>query len=135
MLLTYGMLDVSELQGTRQGDVLVAVDADFRVVDGERLVYEERSFPVVELAWGLLRWLDQPDRLDFVFDSMSFEELGALTVRREGAGWVFGSVFVSDIGDPVSWTEVERSVRVFVHKVTDDLTAAGLDAAEALRAR
>ncbi|MEV4263613.1 hypothetical protein [Kribbella sp. NPDC049584] len=134
MLLTYGKLDVSELQATTQADVLVAVDAGFRVVDGDRVVYEEPSFPVVELAWSLLRWLDQPARGDFVFDSMSFEELGALTVRRQGAGWVFGSVFVPDIAsDPVSWGEVERSVRAFTRRVTADLSAVGLDATDVLR--
>lgn len=134
MLLTYDALDLTELQATTQADILVAVDADFRAVDGDRVVYEERSFPVVELAWSLLRWLDQPDRGDFVFESMSFEELGAVTVRRQGAGWVFGSVFVPDIAsDPVSWGEVERSVRAFTRRVTADLSAVGLDATDALR--
>ena len=76
MLLSCGRLDVSELQGATQADVLVAVDADFTLVDGDLVVYEEPSFPVVELAWSLLRWVHQPDRGDFVFESMSFEEVG-----------------------------------------------------------
>ncbi|RZU15898.1 hypothetical protein EV645_3438 [Kribbella rubisoli] len=134
MLLTYDALDLTEVRGRAPVDVLAGVDAGFRVVDGDRVVYEDPSFPVVELAWSLLRWLDQPDRGDFVFDSMSFEEPGALTVRRQGAGWVFGSVFVPDVAsDPVSWGEVERSVRAFTRRVTADLTAVGLDATDALR--
>lgn len=55
MLLANGVLDVSEIQGRSQADVLVGVDADFRLVDGDLVIYEEPSFPVVELAWSLLR--------------------------------------------------------------------------------
>lgn len=132
MLLCYGRLDVGEVRGGTQADLLVGVEADLRVVDGDQVVYEEPSFPVVELAWSLALWVGQPSREDFVFDSMSFEELGALTIRREGAGWKFGSVFVPDVASrSVSWDEVRDCVAVFVRKVRDDLAAAGLDAASA----
>jgi hypothetical protein len=61
---------------------------------------------------------------------MSFEELGALTIRRESAGWRFGSVFVPDVTSrAVSWNEVRNCVAVFVQKVRGDLAVAGLDAA------
>lgn len=130
VLLWYGRLDVSEVRGSALADLLVAVDADLRVVDGDQVVYEEPAFPVAELAWSLARWVGQPSRGDFVFDSMSFEELGALTIRWEGAGWKFGSVFVPDVTSRVvSWNEVRNCVAVFVWKVRDDLAAAGLDAA------
>lgn len=136
MLLAYDKFDVSEVRGDTQADLLVGVDADLRVVDGDQVVYEEPSFPVVELAWSLVRWVGQPSRGDFVFDSMSFEELGALTIRREGAGWTFGSVFVPDVTSrPVSWNDVRNCVAVFGQKVRDDLAAAGLDAALAMRDR
>ena len=134
MLLSYGRLDVGELPGTSQADVLVGVEGDFRLVDGGRVLYEELSFPVVELAWSLLRWVGRGERDDFVVDSMSFEELGALTVRREGGGWVFGSAFAPEcVSTPVSWVEVEAGVRDFGRRVAEDLNAAGLDAADALR--
>lgn len=59
---------------------------------------------------------------------------GAVTVRHEGSGWVFGSALVPGVGSaPVSWGEVEVTVREFARRVADDLNAAGLDAAEALR--
>lgn len=133
MLLTYGRLDVTEVQGTTEADVLVGVDADFRLVDGDLVIYEEPSFPVVELAWSLLRWENEQDRGEFVFDSMSFEELGAVTVRRAGEGWAFGSVFAPGVvSRTVSWREVERCVLEFVRKVRDDLAASGVDAAGVL---
>ncbi|MET9315198.1 hypothetical protein ABZX12_25565 [Kribbella sp. NPDC003505] len=103
-------------------------------MDGGRVLSEELLFPVAELAWSLLRWVGQGDRDDFVFDSMSFEELGALTVRREGGGWVFGSAFAPEsVSTPVSWVEVEAGVRDFARRVADDLNAVGLDGADALR--
>ena len=37
ILLSYGRLDVGELPGTSQADVLVGVEGDFRLVDGGRI--------------------------------------------------------------------------------------------------
>jgi hypothetical protein len=52
-----------------------------RVVAGDETVYGEPGFPVVELARSLLIWLGNPDRGDFEFDSMSFEEVGSIAFR------------------------------------------------------
>lgn len=76
MLLRYSRLCLGEIQRATQADILVGVDADFRLLEGDLVVYEEPAFPVAELAWSLLRWVQEPHRGDFVFDSMSFEELG-----------------------------------------------------------
>ncbi|MEU4294463.1 hypothetical protein AB0E63_40115 [Kribbella sp. NPDC026596] len=54
VLLTYGALDTAELQRHTQADVLTQLDADFRMVEGERLLIAETGFPVVELAWSVL---------------------------------------------------------------------------------
>ena len=52
-----------------------------------RLVYDEPAFPVVELARSLLIWLDDPERSDLEFDSMSYEEVGLVAMRGRAEGW------------------------------------------------
>lgn len=131
--LTYDGLDAGELQGGTQADYLVAVDAHLRVFDGDLVVYEEPCFPVLELARALKVWLDHPDRRDFEFESMSFEELGTVAIRMTGAGWRLGSAFSSAASSIIGWDEVERCVRAFVHAAERDLAALGVDPAEVLR--
>ncbi|MFI5729196.1 hypothetical protein ACIA49_03685 [Kribbella sp. NPDC051587] len=125
VVLTCGALDVSELQKKTQADILVQVDADFRMVEGERVLFAEDAFPVVELARSLLGW-DREE--DFSFNSMSYEEIGSVRITREEAGWVFGSVFEPGVvSRPVPWSEVEACVTSFVEKVRLGLVAVGLD--------
>lgn len=126
--MTYNSLDASELHGPTQADWLVSIDGDLRILDGADTVLDEESFPVAELAWSLRRWLEAPERTDFAFDSMSFEEVGTVAVRESPAGWVFSSVLAPDSPSaPVAWSEVERCVRAFVAKVAEDLRELGLD--------
>src|SRR4051794_13565631 len=122
MLITYEHLNTSDLRGTSLADYLVAIDADVQILDDKRLVYSEPSFPVVELARDLLGWLSDPARGDFAFESMSFEEVGAVTVGRVEAGWVFSSVFPSaSAGSPVAWREADQCIRQFIARVEDNL--------------
>ena len=132
--MTYARLDASELQGATQADYVVSLEADLRILDDTRCIYDEPSFPVVELARSLAKWLEQPDRPDFAFDSMSFEEVGAIVVRRADAGWIFSSVFKPNLeSSPVDWAEVERSIGSFVARVDADLRALGVDPDEVIR--
>ncbi|MFF1821547.1 hypothetical protein ACFVWG_29865 [Kribbella sp. NPDC058245] len=80
---------------------------------------------ILELAWRLMMW----DReWDFVSDSMSYEEVGVLSISREEASWVFGPVFEpGGASTPVPWREVEACVTSYVEKVRLALRAAGLD--------
>lgn len=134
MEMTYDQLNANEIGGATQADYLVSLDADFRIRDGAELIYEEPSFPVVELARSLLVWLADPDRGDFEFESMSFEEVGTVAVRNTGEGWVVGSVLTPDSSSsPVEWAEVERCISTFVSRVEADLAALGLDPGEVLK--
>jgi hypothetical protein len=126
--MTYEELVADELRGSTQADYLVSIEGDLRIADSETWVFEEPSFPVVELARSLLRWLDDGSRTDFAFDSMSYEEVGAVVVRATDRGWVFSSVFEpGSASAPVDWTETERCVRTFIDQVESDLRGLGID--------
>ncbi|WP_203338448.1 DUF7878 domain-containing protein [Nocardioides limicola] len=134
MDLTYDHLSTDELRGTTQTDYLVALDAHFRIRDDDVTIYDEPGFPVVELARSLLIWLRDPDPGDFDFDSMSYEESGALAIRRSPSGWTFGSVFAPDAAArPVDRAEVDRCCQRFVAQVEEDLANLGLDPDEVIR--
>ena len=83
MLLTYEALSRGDLRGALQADYLVALDAELRILDGPRVIWAEPGFPVVELARSLRPWLADPERQDFEFDSMAYENVGAVTTCRE----------------------------------------------------
>jgi hypothetical protein len=132
--MTYTQFSTDELRGTTQADYLVSIEGDLRITDDRDYVYDEPSFPVAELARSLLVWLAGPDRADFEFDSMTFEEVGAVAVRRSEGGWVFSSVFSpGSASAPVDWAEAERCIRSFIAQVEDDLRGLGVDPEEVMR--
>jgi hypothetical protein len=134
MQMIYDSLAANELQGTTQADYLVSLEGDLQISDDDERIYHEPSFPVVELARNLLRWLDDPDRGDFEFDSMSFEEVGAVIIRGSNEGWLFSSVFSPDTAStPVAWHETERCIRAFIAQVEADLLQLGIDPGEVIR--
>lgn len=133
MLITYGDLDSQELHAKALVDYLVSVEATLLISVDAVVIYQEPHFPVVELARSLRSWLADPDRGDFEFESMSFEEVGSVTIRKAGARWVVGSVFVpSVVSSPLSWAEIQRSVVAFVGMVEGDLAVLGADPREVL---
>lgn len=133
VLITYDELNSSDLRGTTPADYLVSLEATLRVADGEVVVYEEAAFPVAELARSLRSWLVDTDRGDFEFESMSFEEVGSVAIRRSSLGWVVSSVFApSSSSSPLEWAVVRRSVVSFIRRIDDDLIALGADPVEVL---
>ena len=134
MEMTYDQLNSEELRGATQADYLVALDAHFRLVDGDVTICDEPGFPVVELARSLLIWLREVDLGDFVFDSMSYEEPGSLTIRQVSSGWTIGSALAPKAAAaPVDRAEIDRCCHSFVAKVEADLERLGLNPREGIR--
>lgn len=131
MRITYQNLTAEGLRGETLAHYLVDIEADFRLLDGQRVVYGEPCFPVIELARALHTWAESQRVADFVFDSMSFEEPGAVVIVRSAAGWVFGSRLTPEVtSDTVSWQEVQEGVNEFVASVRSDLMGLGIDPAQ-----
>ncbi|KQX07705.1 MULTISPECIES: DUF7878 domain-containing protein [unclassified Leifsonia] len=134
MEIEYDRLSADELHGTTQADYLVAVDAHLRLIDGGETVFEEPGFPIVELARSLLIWLGSPDRGDFEFDSMSYEEIGAFRIWHVDGRWALGSVFAPGAATaPGGRRAVDECCRRFIAKVETDLRTMGINAAEVFR--
>lgn len=133
MELTYDALRTDELRGTTQADYLVALDAQLRLVDGGAILLEEPGFPVVELARSLLAWLADPEPGDFEFDSMSYEERGAIAISKLPEGWSFCSVLAPGAQTaPADKLHVDDCCRRFIARIEADLDALGLDPGEVL---
>jgi len=75
-------------------DLLLGVEAKLSVVVNARPIYVEPMFAIVELRTALAAWLVSEPKSGFEFDSMEFEEHGALWFRQRPSGaWSVGSVF------------------------------------------
>ncbi|MGW4195578.1 DUF7878 domain-containing protein [Streptomyces sp. NPDC005004] len=109
--------------------LLVDLEADFVVRDGGRVVLEEGLFPVAELARELVGWRRGADakRGDFAFDSMSYDEVGAVRIVRADGGWRVGGVHDPQVWSaPVAWDVLDTAVREFVDGVREDVAAMGV---------
>ena len=130
MEIRFSNLNASDLRYSTPADLLVNIEADLEVVDGDDVLYSERAFPVAELARDLMRWKNSriipPD--DFAFNSMSFDELGAIKISREGSGWFVSSVFASGRkSQPVPWGELVRELDEFIQRVEVSIQSIGID--------
>ncbi|MCA5892535.1 hypothetical protein LEP48_04100 [Isoptericola sp. NEAU-Y5] len=134
MELIYDSLRTDELRGTTQADYLISLDAHLRLVDGGANVLDEPGFPVVELARSLLAWLVDPERDDFEFDSMSYEERGAISIWKVPARWSIGSVLAPGARTVLAdRLDIDECCRRIIARVEADLDALGLDPVEVLR--
>lgn len=126
-------LDAAELRGATQADFLIAVDGTLRIASDDAVLFEEPSFPVVELAWLLSSWRAAP-RARFQFDSMSLEEVDTVEITPSPAGWMVASRYrPGSVIGPFAWAEVDGGIRTFVADIEQELRALGLDPAEVLR--
>jgi hypothetical protein len=90
-------IDDRDLRGSTLADYLIAIDADLEIREDGRIIYAEPTFPVVELARSLASWIAIGERENFVFESLSFEESGVVTIARARDGWCLSSVFTPDV--------------------------------------
>jgi hypothetical protein len=130
MELIFQNLNAADLRGNTLADLLVNVEADLDVRDHGRVIYSERAFPVAELARELSRWRNSaPTPLeDFCFESLSFDEPGAVLVSREDpSGWTVGSLFSGRRTSPVSWAELAAEIDCFVENVRNGIQSLGID--------
>ncbi|MFC7486920.1 hypothetical protein ACOCJ7_11830 [Knoellia sp. CPCC 206453] len=128
MILTYSDLATDDVRGQTVADYLVGVDAFLRLVDDGVLLFEEPSFPICELARSLHRWLQGEEGRDFVFDSMSFEEKGVVSVLQSEGGWIFTSSFAPEIHSSVlDRSEMVGVVNLFMAKLRLDLRSCDIN--------
>lgn len=129
MRIDFANIDFSDLHGDLLADYLIAIDADLKIVDGSRTIFEEPDFPVVELARSLASWLDEASGDDFEFVSQSTDERGIVTIAREADDWLIFSSFTPELrSSGLRWVELAQCVREFIDAVRAELTVRGLSA-------
>ncbi len=101
-------------------DLLLGVVALIEIWIGNRLLYREEEFPIVELRAALTEWLAVGflSRQDFEFQSMESDEVGLLWLRHDPLGWRIGSIHQEfPAVDTLADEEIEPLVRRFVDDV------------------
>ncbi|MCZ0989357.1 hypothetical protein [Streptomyces diastatochromogenes] len=116
--------------------LLVDIESDLIIRDGDRVVMAEGLFPVAELARALVGWLGRPAgaRGDFEFDSMSYADVGEVRISRiprisgSSERWRVGSVSEPDSWtSAVGWEVLVAEIERFVSAVREDVVALGAD--------
>ncbi|MBB4949695.1 hypothetical protein F4556_005230 [Kitasatospora gansuensis] len=110
--------------------LLLDIEADLTISDTGQVVWAEKLFPVAELACELMDWLRTPDgeRGDFAFDSMTYDEPGAVLITRSEQGWQVGSVFAADTWtSPMAWDRLVTDLVQFVDEVRHGVAAIGIN--------
>lgn len=111
--------------------LLLDIDAKLSVWDNECRLLSEEMFPVAELAYWLLHWLQSRDAgaRDFELDSMSADP-GLFWMVGSDEGWRVGSNLVPGVWtSPVTWDLLVDEIRQFVHSVREGVGALGIDPA------
>ncbi|WP_139275471.1 hypothetical protein [Mangrovactinospora gilvigrisea] len=128
--MIYSELNADDLRGCTIADYLISIEASFQVVDRSAVIYAEDCFPVAELARELGRWIASGEGAagDFSFESLSFEDPGAVQISRAEPGWQVGSIFEpTTTSAPQSWAELEDRVGDFISNVRRDVLGLGID--------
>jgi hypothetical protein len=99
---------------------LLNVVADFRVVVGHRVLFSEVSFPIIELANQLDRWLasDAQSPSEFIYSSLESNIAGIIRIAPGIQGWHVSSAF-AEFADstPFSLAEIVAAARGYVSAV------------------
>ncbi|WP_443732222.1 DUF7878 domain-containing protein [Streptomyces laculatispora] len=107
--------------------LLLDIDAELSVRDDEGRLLSEEMFPVAELAYWPMHWLQSPDAggRDFELDSMSADR-GLIWIVRSEEGWRVGSNLEPGVRtSPVAWDLLVDEIRRFVHCVREGVELAG----------
>lgn len=111
--------------------LLLDIDAELSVWDDEGRLLSEEMFPVAELAYWLMHWLQTPDAggRDFELDSTSADP-GLIWIVRSEEGWHVGSSLEPGVRtSPVAWDLLVDEIKRFVHSVRAGVVALGIDPA------
>ncbi|MGW0937808.1 DUF7878 domain-containing protein [Streptomyces sp. NPDC002666] len=127
MNIEYGNLSIDSPSGPTLAERLLSIEADLRIVDRDKEIFSESLFPVAELAYWLIGWLNEVDDNEFVFDSMSADP-GLLGFIKCESGWIVTSRLAPGLSTrPVSRDALEGEVKSFVARVRMDVSHQGVD--------
>lgn len=100
-------------------DLLLGVEATIILGVGDRTVFTEPDFPIVELRDALAQWLASNPKDDFEFESMESDEVGLVWFRQQPSGhWRAGSVLQDDLApEELPLEDVTGECRRFIGSV------------------
>jgi hypothetical protein len=130
MRIIFHNLNADDLRVVTIADLLINIEADLEIWDGEDVVYSEKYFPVAELARELERWRNSPELplKDFEFSSLSFADPGAVRFFRDGNGWAVSSTFANDRKSrSISWPDLITELESFARRVAEGTRMLGFD--------
>jgi hypothetical protein len=110
-------------------ETLLDIEAELSLWEEGRVVWSEEAFPVAELAYHLVLWLQSPDagQEDFELDSMQADP-GLLRIVSSDEGWRIGSAFTPESWTaPVAWDVLVAEIKQFVTSVREGVAAMNIE--------
>lgn len=79
----------------KRWQILLHINGDFTVYIGDRLLYSEPYFTLIEFAVSASRWSSTAHSTgrDLVFESQESDTSGLVWLKRSGDGWTVGSAY------------------------------------------
>lgn len=115
-------------------ELLLRIVADIRLICDGKAIYEEESFPVVELAFFLERWLAEQQGTSFEFTSMEATEGPQIVFRFESNGYTVAAFDeLNKCKQVVEVDTLKQAVNSFCQSVrSNSRNLIGFDAVEAV---
>jgi hypothetical protein len=115
-------------------ELLLHIVADICVRCGEDNVYEDESFPIVELAWRLEQWLLEDHPCSFEFYSMESDDGPLLCFAYVDGSYSFSSIHQSgECRSELDYYAIRQAVRALCSDIRNaSVCLTGIDAVEAM---
>ncbi|GAA1862383.1 hypothetical protein [Myceligenerans crystallogenes] len=100
-------------------ELLLYVEADLQIRDGDAVLFNEPRFEVAELAAELVAWVGDGSKPaeGFVHSPDAYAEPGVIRITQTRHGWVAGSCFTTATTAPRDWETVRDSIGTFMAEV------------------
>ncbi|MBL0888724.1 DUF7878 domain-containing protein [Myceligenerans indicum] len=102
-----------------RAELLLYVEADLEIRDGDVVLFDEPQFEVAALAHELTAWAgdgSEPGH-DFEHSPDGYEESGIVRITRTGQGWAAGSCFTTATTTSRDWETVKNCIDTFMADV------------------
>ena len=114
--------DATNLKEPQQ--LLLGIIGNFAVRVGEKPLYQEAEFCLVEFAMQITKWLSEVTitNEDFVYTSLESEEVGLVWIKRSGAAWRIGSIHQEyEEYKEFSLEEISNAVEEYRARLSEEL--------------
>lgn len=117
----YTLTDVSVENAEEDWQLLLRITGNFSIEVEDKVFYQESSFPVVEFAYHLAKWIDA-GRGSFEYNSMESNSQPLISFIEAGDNFVLYSPYQEyEETEVFSFTELKYAARSLINSLTEEI--------------